>query len=103
VRKIQVRGCCGGESDSEKTDEAAEGKILHENRDSILRGYRDTNKTYEAIKQHYYWSNKKEEIKECIRKGQLNDVLRAKEKEPMEITQQPVILLRSAPWISWSR
>jgi hypothetical protein len=77
------------EEDSEEIDEAMKGKILHENHDSILGGHRGMNKTYEAIKQHYYWPKMKEEVEEYVRKCtkcQLNKVLRAKRKAPMEIT-----------------
>lgn len=47
------------------------------------------NKTYEAIKQHYYWPNMKREIEEYVKKCnkcQLNKVLRPKRNAPMEIT-----------------
>jgi hypothetical protein len=64
-------------------------KILQESHCSILGGHRGMNKTYEAIKQHYYWPNMKGEIEECVRrcnKCQLNKTLRPKTKAPMEIT-----------------
>jgi hypothetical protein len=62
---------------------------LQENHDLILGGHSGINKTYESIKQHYYWSNMKKEIEQWVRKCtkcQLNNVLRAKKKVPMEIT-----------------
>jgi hypothetical protein len=77
------------ENDSEEIDEETKGKIFHEYHDSILGGHRGMNKTYEVIKQHYYWPKMKEEIEEYVRKCtkcQLNKVLRAKRKAPMEIT-----------------
>jgi len=64
-------------------------KILQENRDSILDGHRDMNKTYEAIERYYQWPNMKKEVKECVKKFakfQLNKTLRPKRKAPMEIT-----------------
>jgi hypothetical protein len=75
--------------DLEEVDEAMKGKILHENHDSILGGHHGMNKIYEAIRQHYCWPNMKEEIEEYVKKCakcQLNKVLRAKRKAPMEIT-----------------
>jgi hypothetical protein len=76
-------------NDLKEIDVAAKGKILHEYHDLILRGHRGMNKTYKAIKQHYYWPNMKEDIEEYVRKCtkcQLNKVLTAKKKAPMEIT-----------------
>ena len=46
------------------------------------------NKTYEAIKRYYQWPNikkKVEYVKKCA-KCQLNQTLRPKGKDPMEIT-----------------
>jgi hypothetical protein len=74
--------------DLEEIVEAVKGKILHDNNDSNLRGHRGMNKTYEAIKQHYYWPNVKEEVEKYMwrcTKCQLNKVLIVKRKTPMEI------------------
>jgi hypothetical protein len=40
---------------------------LQENHDSILGGHRGMNKTYEAIKQPYYWPNMKKEIDDYVK------------------------------------
>jgi hypothetical protein len=64
-------------------------KILQENHDSILGGHRGTNKTYEAIKRYYQWTNMKKDVEEYVKKCakcQLNKTLRSKRKAPMEIT-----------------
>jgi hypothetical protein len=74
-------------SDLEETDEAMKGQIFYETHDSILGGHRGMKKAYSAIREHYYWSNMKAEIEEYVRKCtkcQLNKVLRAKKKSPME-------------------
>jgi len=64
-------------------------KILQENHDSILGGYRGMNKIYEAIKMHYQWPNMEREIEEYVKacaKCQVNKTLWSKKEAPMEIT-----------------
>ena len=56
------------DSESNEIDQDMKVKILQQNHDSVLGGHRGMNKTYEAIKVHYQWSNMKREVEEYVKK-----------------------------------
>ena len=71
----------------EKRDEIFEELHL-----SPIGGHRGVSKTYNRIKQNYYWENLKEDIQRRIQqclKCQLNKLVRLKTKQPMVITDTP--------------
>jgi hypothetical protein len=85
----RIRTIVKKEKDIDKMDPDFKIKILQDNHDSILGGHRVMNKTYEAIRTHYQWTNMKREIEEYVNKCakcQLKKPLRPKRRAPMEIT-----------------
>lgn len=90
---LEINGPLSAEDDEGdekiKVDEASRKAILYEFHDSPIGGHRGMNKTYEAIKDKYYWPNMKKEIEEYVKRCkscQLNKLLKPKRKAPMVIT-----------------
>jgi hypothetical protein len=77
------------EKEIEEIDSDFKIKILQENHDLILGGHRGMNKTCEAIRRRYQWTNMKREVKECVKKDtkcQVNKTLGPERRAPMKIT-----------------
>ena len=67
-------------------------KILKEMHSSAVGGHRGITKTYNRIRQHYYWENMKLDIQNFIQQClqcQLKKCVRIKTKQPMVITDTP--------------
>lgn len=67
-------------------------QILEENHSSPQGGHFGFHKVYNKIKQQYYWTNMKQDIKTFIqncKSCQENKLIRKKHKEPMVITDTP--------------
>lgn len=71
----------------EKRDE-----IFKEMHDSAIGGHRGVSKSYNRIKQQYYWENLKEDIQRRVQQClncQIKKLVRLKTKQPMVITDTP--------------
>ncbi|XP_043604719.1 uncharacterized protein LOC122577454 [Bombus pyrosoma] len=67
-------------------------KIIQEKHESSVAGHKGVTKTYQRIRQHYYWENMKKEIQEYVRackECQLKKLTRIKTKQPMVLTDTP--------------
>ena len=67
-------------------------KIFYELHDSPIGGHRGVSKTYNRIRQTYYWENLKDDIQRRIQQClncQLKKLTRLKTKQPMVITDTP--------------
>ena len=70
--------------------EEKRGQIFYELHKSPISGHRGVSKTYNRIKQDYFWENLKEDIQRRIQQClncQLKKLTRLKTKQPMMITE----------------
>ena len=66
--------------------------IIREKHESSVVGHKGVTKTYQRIRQYYYWENMKKEIQEYVRtckECQLKKLTRIKTKQPMVLTDMP--------------
>lgn len=66
--------------------------IIQENHSSATGGHKGMTKTYQRIRQNYFWDNMKRDIQEYInqcRNCQIKKLTRIKTKQPMVITDTP--------------
>ena len=71
-------------------------EIFYESHKSPVGGHKGVSKTYNRIKQKYYWENLKEDVRRRIQQClecQLKKLVRLKTKQPMIITDTPGIAL----------
>jgi AICAR transformylase/IMP cyclohydrolase PurH len=72
------------EGNPETLDEKVKTEISREYNNSMLRGHRGLNKTYEAIKERYSLANIRKETEKCVKKFehfQMNKLLRPKKED----------------------
>ena len=72
--------------------EAERPLIIAENHDSVVGGHKGETKTYERIRESYYWKNMKDDIHNYIQtcsSCQKKKLVRVKTKQPMQITDTP--------------
>ncbi|XP_033362977.1 uncharacterized protein LOC117241106 [Bombus vosnesenskii] len=70
----------------------ARNSIIREKHESSVAGHKGITKTYQRIRQHYYWENMKREIQDYVRtckECQLKKLTRIKAKQPMVPTDTP--------------
>ncbi|XP_033363072.1 uncharacterized protein LOC117241209 [Bombus vosnesenskii] len=70
----------------------ARNNIIREKHESSVAGHKGITKTYQRIRQHYYWENMKKEIQDYVRtckECQLKKLTRIKAKQPMVLTDTP--------------
>ena len=68
-------------------------KIIEENHDSVIGGYRGITKTYRRIREKYFWQEMKDGITDYLRnctKCQELKLVRIRNREPMIITDTPI-------------
>jgi hypothetical protein len=80
INAMVTRVCSSG-----RLDEKKKAEILREYNDSVLRGHRGMNRTYEAIKDNYSWENMRKKIEENVKKYEnceTNKLLRPRKRVP---------------------
>ena len=66
--------------------------IIEEYHCSTVGGHKGANKTYNRIREQFYWTNMREEVRNFVRKCEMckrNKLVRIKTKLPMRITDTP--------------
>ena len=75
------------------TPEESRLEIISENHDSKIRGYKGVDKTYQRIREKYFWRGIKAQVTDFVRKCkfcQEQKIVRAKIHERMLITDKPL-------------
>ncbi|XP_068975109.1 uncharacterized protein [Bombus flavifrons] len=70
----------------------ARNNIIREKHESSVAGHKGITKTYQRIRQYYYWENMKKEIQNYVntcKECQLKKLTRIKAKQPMVLTDTP--------------
>lgn len=78
--------------DIELPNEIEHDGIIRENNSSVTGGHKGAAKTYERIRERYYWPNMRDKVRDFVRnceKCKLNKVVRVNTKLPMAITDTP--------------
>ena len=70
----------------------ARSNIIREKHESPIAGHKGVTKTYQRVRQYYYWKTMKKEIQEYVRtckECQLKKLTRIKTRQPMVLTDTP--------------
>ena len=81
---------CYGET--EIPPETDRDKLIREYHSSVTGGHKGSTKTYERIRENFYWPNMRVQIRKFVRECEtckLNKTIRVKTKLPMKITDTP--------------
>ena len=81
---------CYGEV--ETPPETDRENIIREHHCSVMGGHKGSTKTYDRIRENFYWPNMREQIRKFVRECEtckLNKTVRIKTKAPMQITDTP--------------
>ena len=95
IRKIFGQGdyvitICYG--DVETPPETDQERLIREYHCSATGGHKGSNKIYEKIRENFYWTNMREQVREFVpncKDCKLNKAVRIKTKLPMKITDTP--------------
>ena len=88
-RNYKITVCCG---QIEIPPETNREEIIHEYHCSVTGGHKGSTKTYDRIRENFYWPNMREKIRKFVRECEtckLNKTVRIKTKVPMQITDIP--------------
>ena len=92
TRKSKIKTQRFGKS-NEKLQKAV---LIEEAHSSAMEGHKEVSKTYNHIRQKYFWENMKLDIQKYIQmflRCQLKKLVRVKTKNPMVITDTPGVAL----------
>ena len=81
---------CYGEIETPAEEDR--GRIISEYHSSVTGGHKGSTKTYERIRENFYWPGMRHEIRKFVRECndcKLNKTVRIKTKLPMQITDTP--------------
>ena len=87
---IKISMCYGNVS---TPPEESRLEIISENHNSKIGGHKGVNKTYQRIRERYFWPGIKEQVTDFVRKCKIcqeQKIVRAKIHEPMLITDTPL-------------
>ena len=90
VDRSYIITVCYGEIETPSDNDRSE--IIKEYHSSTVGGHKGSNKTYNRIRENFYWPNMREEIRDFVRncgKCKENKLVRIKTKLPMRITDTP--------------
>jgi len=76
--------------------------IIEEAHTSAIGGHKGITKTYNRIRQNFYWENIKADIQNYIEQClqcQIKKLVHVKTKQPMIITDTPFLLSKKCQWI----
>ena len=85
----QITICYG---EIEIPPETDRDKLIREYHSSVTGGHKGSTKTYERIRENFYWPNMRVQIRKFVRECEtckLNKTIRVKTKLPMKITDTP--------------